>query len=71
MSELATRKYSRAILALANRKGRVQARIDAERKKVAPCPTTLSRLKKARLWLKDRITELHDRARRTREPLVE
>jgi uncharacterized protein YdcH (DUF465 family) len=71
MSEVMNTKYERAISALANRKGRIQARIDAEKKKLAPCETTLTRLKKARLWIKDRIAVLRTRADGAREPLFD
>jgi len=71
MSEVMNTKYERAISALANRKGRIQARIDAEKKKLTPCNATLTRLKTSRLWIKDRIAELKTRADGAREPLFD
>lgn len=57
-------KYSRAIAALKSRKEQVQMQINSEMKSRMPCSVTLARLKKMKLWTKDRIASLQSSGRR-------
>ena len=57
-------KYSRAIAALKSRKEQIQMQINSEMKSRRPCSVTLARLKKVKLWTKDRIASLQSSGRR-------
>ncbi len=57
-------KYSRAIAALMSRKEQIQMQINTEMKSRIPCSVTLARLKKVKLWTKDRIASLQNNSRR-------
>lgn len=58
-SKLAS-KYSRVMAALMSRKDQVQMKINSEMKRPNPCSITLARLKKVKLWTKDRIAFLQN-----------
>ncbi len=57
-------KYSRAIAALKSRKEQIQTQINSEMKSRMPCSVTLARLKKVKLWTKDRIASLQNHGQR-------
>ncbi len=57
-------KYSRTIAALMSRKEQIQMQINTEMKSRIPCSVTLARLKKVKLWAKDRIASLPNNSRR-------
>lgn len=56
---------SQRMLALRLRKQAVEASIESEANRPAPCSITLQRLKRNRLWLKDQLARLK-RAHRTK-----
>ena len=57
-------KESHAMAALISRKEKIQMQIEKEMKSPMPCSVTLARLKKIKLWTKDRIAFLHNHRRR-------
>lgn len=68
-SQLAS-KNSSALAALISRKEKIQMQIEKELKSPLPCSVTLARLKKVKLWTKDRIAYLQSKSRRNRSAMA-